>query len=163
MKYFMIALVLMAIACSAPEATETDVAFDEKDYTLGPVQQDELTPEQLEKISYFSKVFGQVDYYPEEEWVKDMKREADPEKEINVWYHMAQAFEAYNEAHKVDIYTQIEVYNLLMWRATYPAEAVLQQVQLEKLTPEQALQAMSYYQLEPEMNDSTANTNTINI
>ena len=62
---------------------------------LGPLLRDTLSPDLEEKIVFVHGVFKEVNPASLEKWKNDFKRDANPDKEIQIWIAMANAYEAY--------------------------------------------------------------------
>ena len=111
----------------------------------GPVLRDSLSRQQLQKIDYLVTSFREVDPSSREQWIAGFQKDQNPDKEIDIWTTMADAYNAYCTGKNIDIETKKEVFSVLLMRSSAPGDVVLRQLRLKRLTPAEARQVLQTY------------------
>lgn len=120
------------------------------DISAGPVLHKTLTPEQLEKVDFLYETFKEVDETPKSQWIEDFKRDDDPDDEIGVWMEMASAYNLWTFDKDLSIPVKEEAYKVILYRSMYAPEDVLEEMELEFLTGDEAIEIMNGYTREPD-------------
>jgi hypothetical protein len=117
--------------------------------TPGPIQHEQLTTEQVERISKVQEVFRQVDSAPLSAWLNDFKREVDPDRELRIYEGMAEAFTAYCSGRSLTLEAKRDAYGILLLRSGAPDAEVLKRVRLNVLTIKDAKEILALYKMRP--------------
>jgi hypothetical protein len=128
-------------------STNENVWIDLNQIQQGPIVRDSLTPKQLEQIEYLYNTFHEVDATSKEKWIEDFKRDQNPDREIEIWMMMANAYTNYCLKAEFDLNIKKEVYQVVLLRSSVTEEEVLKHLNLVHLTNEDASEIMQYYTL----------------
>src|SRR5262245_29705834 len=97
--YAAIAFTAALCACGSSNAPDSQNAsasrtqwVDPAKLQPGPIQRENLTREQVERITRVQEIFKEVDPTPLAEWIDDFKRDLDPDREIRIYEAMAMAY-----------------------------------------------------------------------
>jgi hypothetical protein len=115
----------------------------------GPVQHDNLTPEQIERITELQDTFREVDPTPLAEWIDDFKRDREPDREIRIYESMAAAYAGFCSGRSLTLEAKREVYQLVLMRSGAPDDEVLARAALKVLTPTDAREILGLYNAPP--------------
>ena len=85
---------LLLFSCNGGKNKETTM-MDPNEILPGPILADTLSSVQLKKIDYLYATFKEVDPTTKEKWIEDFKRDQDPDREIEIWEMMANAYNSY--------------------------------------------------------------------
>lgn len=113
----------------------------------GPILRNSLSEAQLEKIDYLVKTFKEVDPTTREKWIEDFKKDQNPDREIEIWLMMAQAYNAYCGEKTLDPKIKKEVFSLVLMRSSASEDEVLKHMNLKYLSVGEAKQVMKAYTL----------------
>ena len=108
----------------------------------GPIRRDALTPEQMERIRKLQAVFVEVDGQSVEQWVDNFKRDLNPDRELDIWETMANAYNAYCSRRTLSPEAKKEVFKVVLLRSMAPEKDVLERLDLEVLTKDEAVAVM---------------------
>lgn len=112
----------------------------------GPIQHEELSREQLERIAKLHHIFSEVDSSPLEKWIDNFKRDMDPDSELALWERLAKVYTDYSSRRELSLDAKQDVYQIVLLRSTTPdAEKVLEYLNLKVLTPEEARDVMKLF------------------
>lgn len=152
---FLIATCLLALGCDRREpsvasdassplpVSQSDVQrVDPSTVQLGPIQRDSLSPEQMERIRKLQAVFVEVDGMSVEQWVDNFKRDLDPDRELEIWEVMAKAYTSFCSTRTLSSEAKREVYKVVLLRSMASEQEVLQRLDLEILTKDDAIAVM---------------------
>jgi hypothetical protein len=137
------------IACDSPEEPKVE-KVNSNEISVGPVIQDSLSKEQLEKIGQIQKTFAEV--YPAslEETITNFKRDQNPDREIEIWLQMATAYKMFKEKHaKLDSAAKNEAFELLLLRSMMPDEEAIKEAKVQVLNDAQISELLHYYNSQP--------------
>lgn len=114
----------------------------------GPIIRDSLTPGQIENIEYLYNTFKEVDPTSQEKWIEDFMRDKNPDREIEIWMMMANAYNSYLKKSEFDIEVKKEVYQIVLMRSSAPEDEVLTHMKLVHLSEKEAKEIMQAYKLD---------------
>lgn len=115
----------------------------------GPLQREQLTSSQMERIKRLQQTFSEVDPSPLEKWVDDFKRDRDPDREIRIYEGMAAAYSAYCTGRTLTLPAKKDVYDVVILRSGAPDADVLSQVKLDVLSVDDAKDILKLYRMAP--------------
>lgn len=144
--------VMTFYACNANKGDEQNIqTINSKDIQIGEVIHDSLTTEQIDKIKIIQSTFEEVYPVSLEETITNFKRDQNPDKEIEVWLQMAEAYNGYlgSKKNNLDLNTKMEVNILILSRSMMPDEEAIDNAKLTILTVKEAKEVLSYYTLKP--------------
>ncbi len=113
-----------------------------------PIIRDSLTSSQIENIEYLYNTFKEVDPTNQEKWIEDFSRDQNPDREIEIWMMMANAYNSYVQKSGVDSKIKKEVYQIVLMRSSAPENEVLKHLKLVYLSENEAREIMQAYSLE---------------
>jgi hypothetical protein len=125
-----------------PNNRERVTWVDPKTIQPGPIRRDALSDEQMARIRALQAVFVEVDGQTVEKWVDNFKRDADPDKELRVWERMAKAYRTYCEGKKLSVAAKKDVYRVVLLRSMASEQDVLERVNLNELSRDDAIAVM---------------------
>ena len=118
---------------------------DPKTIQPGPIRHEALNENQLARIRALHITFAEVDPNPLEKWVDNFKRDADPDRELEVWERMARAYRRYCETRPLSPEAKRDVFRVVLLRSTAPEQEVLEKVKLKTLSRDEAAEIMKGY------------------
>src|SRR5688572_26620125 len=142
-------LIVSIAACNSTEQKPKIVKMDPKEISVGPVVNDSLTGEQMEKVKHIQKTFEEV--YPAslEETVTDFKRDQHPDKEITIWLYMASTYEKYIRKYPgADSLKKQEAFQLILLRSMMPDQEAVKEAKLKVLSQEEINELLRNYNAE---------------
>lgn len=119
--------------------------IDPNTIQAGPIRRDALSDEQMARIRKLQATFVEVDGQTVEQWVDSFKRDADPDKELQVWERMAKAYRSYCDGKQLSLEAKKDVYRVVLLRSMAPEKDVLERVKLKELSLDDAKNAMKGY------------------
>lgn len=144
-------LVIGVVSCSANN-DQKDAELNAQQATIewidpgqiqsGPSQHESLTDEQLARLRKIYNVFAEVDGQPIEVWIDNFKRDVDPDQELAVWEIMASAYSQYCDDRELSLEAKQEVYQVVLLRSMVSEDEVLQHLELEVLSVDDAREVM---------------------
>jgi hypothetical protein len=114
----------------------------------GPVIHHSLTSAQTKNIDYLYNTFKEVDPTSKEKWIEDFKRDQNPDREIEIWMMMANAYNSYCEGKDIKIEVKKEVFQIVLMRSSAPENEVLNQLKLNYISEMEAKLIMNAYTLD---------------
>jgi hypothetical protein len=129
-------------AAAAPTSQPEVQWVDPNTIQLGPIRRDSLTPEQMERVRKLQAVFVEVDGQSVDQWVDNLKRDLDPDRELDIWERMANAYTAYCLKRTLSGEAKKEVYKVVLLRSMAPEKDVLERLDLKVLTKDEAVAVM---------------------
>ncbi len=110
------------------------LTIDPNDLTLGPIQHEDLTDSQLQKIKSIHNAFEEVYPITLEETIANFKSDLNIDKEIDLWMKMKESFEFVIEVRNFENETQRkEAFKLILMRTMMPSDEVKNGVETKKL------------------------------
>jgi hypothetical protein len=137
---------------SAPIAIEKDDRVewvDPDSVEPHPIVHASLPPEQIARIERVHRTFAEVDPTPLDKWIEDFRRDQEPEPQIRVWEDMALAYEGFLADRELSLDAKKEVFQIVLLRSMASNEEVLEKLQLEHVTGEDALKVLELYPSDP--------------
>lgn len=138
--YAIVLIVLLVLAYyyfkKRKEAPADGVVITEQKVRLGDLKPNEiinenLTDLQLQRIANFHQILVEVDQRPLSETVDNFKRDAHPDKEIEIMEKIAGAYQAINsKMPELNMDQKKEVYNLMLLRTMMTRDEVLEKLNL---------------------------------
>jgi len=112
----------------------------------GPIRHPTLTDQQVARITALQKTFAEVDDSSLEKWLDDFKHDANVDRELSVYEHIASAYSSYTAAtQRLGPAAKREVYALLMLRSGSTEAETLARAKLQNLDETQARAALRGY------------------
>ena len=150
-QYFFIIFILLS-GCRGDrhnEATTKDIAIE--DITPGEVVHDSLTREQIKEIERIQHVLSEVTSSSLEETINNFKRDRDPQREIEIWSKMADAYERFAVNKHVEEHDKKEeAYQLILMRSMMTEADAIERVNIDYLSQDEIKEILSYYDAPPE-------------
>jgi hypothetical protein len=149
-------LILLS-SCSNHEDTKGQYAVKETDdvkwaepstIKQGPILNESLSKDQLEKIDFMFETFKEVDPTPKEKWIEDFKRDINPNREIEIWMMMANAYNSFCKEKSLTTETKKEVYQVVLLRSGASEEEALKHMNAKYLSEADIKEIMKAYTLE---------------
>jgi hypothetical protein len=113
-----------------------------------PIIRDSLTSDQIDKIEFLFATFEDVDDTSLKKWIEDFKRDQNPDREIEIWIMMANAYNSFCQGKALDLEVKKEVYKVVLMRSTAPEDEVLTHLELAHLSNKEVIRIMKNYNLE---------------
>jgi hypothetical protein len=135
-------IVFSSICCSENKKPQTASSSPLQPNSNQPGQ---LQEDQLLRIKTLQQTFAEVDETPLDEWIDNLKRNADPNREIMIWERIAEAYTRYCSQHPLTIEAKKEVHSILLTRSMVSEEEALKQIKPKLLTIADAKEIMSFY------------------
>lgn len=127
----------------AKVVAEGDVRWvDPKTLQPGPIQRNKLSDEQMARIREIRSTFAEVDSSTMEKWVDDFKRDANPDRELEVWERMSKAYKSYCTGRTLSLIAKKDVFGVVLLRSSASEQDVLKHVQLKELSRDDAVEVM---------------------
>ncbi len=145
--YFNLVISSLFFSCANEKDAEVKM-MDPNEIQQGPIVSDTLTALQLKRIDYLYNTFKEVDPTSKEKWVEDFKRDQNPDREIEIWEMMANAYNSYCDGKTIALDVKKEVFKLVLMRSGLSEAETLTQLKLEFLTKEEAKRILNAYTLE---------------
>ncbi|WP_432670372.1 hypothetical protein [Flavobacterium sp. SM2513] len=141
MKITLILLALIGIgllvSCSNKKKKEDSktIMIDPSELTPGPIQHNELSESQTEKIKSIHKTFEEVYPITLEESITNFKRDLNIDKEINLWLKMKEAFiSVLNEKKYEKVEERKEVFKIILMNTMMPKNEVKDNMEIKVLS-----------------------------
>ena len=112
---------------------------------LGPIRQGTLTPGLLSRIEAIAGIFAEVNGQPTADWVKDFRRDLNPEKEIVLWEAMAAAYSVFTKHRELPLEAKKEVYGLLLMNSMQDVASMLDEIPLKHLKKSDAVRVLEAF------------------
>jgi hypothetical protein len=151
-----VALVAVTCACRSPERSQPGETrstgtqwSDPSTIRPGPIQHHQLSTGQLKRITKLHDTFREVDPTPLEKWLDDFKRDQHPDREIQIYEGMAEAYTAYCASRNLSIDAKREAYQVVLLRSGTPDEEVMKRVDPKVLTRKNVAEILALYKVPP--------------
>ena len=139
-------LTFFGIGCSKQDQQSQVQQVDPATLKPGPIQHEELTPEQFDRIARLQRIFSEVDRSPLEKWIDNFKRDMSPDSEIAIWERMADVYVKYTSQRDLSLEAKGDVFQVVLVRSTTSdEEKVLKQLNLKVLNTEEARDVMRLF------------------
>lgn len=137
------------LACNEGKHPSHEQWIDPASVRPGPLQHEQLTSPQMERIKKLQQTFSEVDPSRLEKWVEDFKRDRDPEREIRIYEGMAAAYAAYCTGRTLTLPAKKDVYEVVILRSGAPDAEVLPRLKLGVLSLDDAKDILKLYRMAP--------------
>ena len=144
-----LSLVIFSFAGCKPES-EIPRWVNPNTLSQGPIIHENLSADQIAKITHLKKVFEEVDPTPLNKWIEDFSRDHNPDREIKIWEGMAQPFESFAEKRTLSIQAKKEVYQVVLLRSGASDEETLKHMKPTELSEADIREILSMYSATPE-------------
>ncbi|WP_179009215.1 hypothetical protein [Winogradskyella forsetii] len=151
MKKYIIALLITLSFFSCQKKNDENPSIE--NITQGPIVKESLSNEQLNQITYIQRTFSEVFPISLEETITNFKRDQNPDSEIGIWLHMANAYENFSlknsEENKLDL--RKEAFKLVFLRSMMTEEEIMknEKDQFKLLNEINIKQILKDYNLNP--------------
>ena len=142
-------LLSLLIVSSLLNAEETKI-MDPNDIKMGPVLNEKLPEDLLKRIKSVTDVFEIVDGISYTESVNLYQRDLDPEANLVIYEEMARVYKEFCETRCSSQVERMDVYKLTLIRSMFKENEVLQRVDLNSLSQQEALSIIKSYKLKAE-------------
>ena len=127
----------------SPNNTET---INIKNLRPNDIVHEELSNTQIQRIKVIQETLKEVNPTSLDKTIDNFKRDLNPNSEIDVWEVIAGAYQKINiNQHDLSINHKNEIYNLLLMRSMMPSQNVLEQIKLQTLNNDEAIEILNYY------------------
>lgn len=143
------ALIIVTIFYSCkPKKVNKILEIDPSKLQQGPIVHDELSEEQIEKITKIQSGFADVLPVTLEETITNFKRDRNPNNEINIWLKMLSAYEKFisKEGNEIKLNKKAEAFQLILMRSMMDEEEAIAKVDCKILTKNEIKEIFSYCQ-----------------
>jgi len=96
----------------------------------GPIRHEILPKEMIKRITAIRSIFTDVDLEPVEDWIDDLKRSEDPDKEIVAWEARSRTYQTFTTGKDLPINKKAELYGIILTWSRAPAEKTLTYVKM---------------------------------
>ena len=86
----------------------------------GPIRHNTLTDVQTQRITKIKSSLQEVDAMPLEKWIDDFKRDANPDREIDIWEAISLAYLSNTDHANYDIDKKKEVFKVVLMSSMAP-------------------------------------------
>ncbi len=108
-----------------------------------PSRLSRLSDHQIARVRIIQRALAEVDNSSLEKWTEDFEKDHDPEREINIWESIVDAYQRYCSARSLSNDAKREVLKVLLARSwTNDEEEVLRGTKLSILTRDEAIAVM---------------------
>jgi hypothetical protein len=136
----------LSCSCSRPASRPSDASTqwrDPKSLEPQPSRSSSLTPEQKRRVEKLQATLAEVDDSSVAKWEEDFEKDRSPERELQAWESIAEAYRAYCSSQSLSTAQKMEVVKLLLVRSTTANEQeVLKRTPVAALTAAQAAAAV---------------------
>jgi hypothetical protein len=144
-------LILVSIFLSYKKAqkNQNPETVDSNKIIPGPIVHDQLSEEQIEKITKIQSVFSDIYPISLEDTITNFKRDRNPDNEIRVWENMMHAYETFiSENPEIDVEKKSEVFKLILTRSMMDESKVRAQTEFNILNENEVNEILASYILE---------------
>lgn len=143
-------LILVSIFTSYKKAQKNKSlkSINPNDLIPGPIVHDQLSDEQIEKITKIQSAFSDVYQISLDETITNFKRDRNPDNEIRVWLNMMQAYEKFiSKDPEITVEKKSEVFKLILTRSMMDENKVRNQADFKILNENEINEIFGYYNL----------------
>jgi len=144
-------LILVSIFLSYKKAQKNQSAntLDPKKILPGPIVHDELSEEQIKKITQIQAVFSDIYPISLEDTITNFKRDRNPDNEIRVWENMMHTYETFIAKNpEINVEKKSEVFKLILTRSMMDENKVRSQTEFKILNENEVNEILASYTLE---------------
>jgi hypothetical protein len=114
-----------------------------------PVHPELLTDKQMQRTQALQATLAEVDPTPLEEWIEDVTRAHNPERELKMYEGMAKAYRSYCTGKSLSHDAKMDVYQVVLLRSGAKDSIVLPQLKLKELPMSEAEKILRHYPVPP--------------
>jgi hypothetical protein len=143
-------LILFSIFTSYKKAQKNKSveSINPNDLIPGPIVHDQLSDEQIEKITKIQTAFSDVYQISLDETITNFKRDRNPDNEIRVWLNMMEAYEKFIlKDSEITVEKKSEVFKLILTRSMMDENKVRTQADFKILNEDEINEIFGYYNL----------------
>jgi hypothetical protein len=144
-------LILLSIFLSYKKAQKnlSPNILDPKKILPGPIVHDELSEEQIKKITQIQAVFSDIYPISLEDTITNFKRDRNPDNEIRVWENMMHTYETFIAKNpEINVEKKSEVFKLILTRSMMDENKVRSQTEFKILNENEVNEILASYTLE---------------
>ena len=144
-------LILVSIFLSYKKAQKNQSAntLDPKKILPGPIVNDELSEEQIKKITQIQAVFSDIYPISLQDTINNFKRDRNPDNEIRVWENMMHTYETFIAKNpEINVEKKSEVFKLILTRSMMDENKVRSQTEFKILNENEVNEILASYTLE---------------
>ena len=104
----------------------------------GPIQHEQLSDEQLRRITHLHEILAEVDPSSLETWTDNFKRDMHPDKEIAVWERIAKAYTDYTSQRTLSLDAKRDVLQTLLLASMSSDEEDIKSLKLKVISQAEA-------------------------
>lgn len=131
------------------EADESVALVDPRGLRESPVGTSTLTEEQFERAKTVNRILAKVNPVAHKAWIEGFTRDWHPEREIQIWEHIAKAYLSLDQIEVALGDVKAEAFGLLLSRSMRSTEKVLEEAELRNFTRKGAKRLLDAYELRP--------------
>jgi hypothetical protein len=149
-KYILITILIFAIiSCKEDKKSNIIETTNIINLTPGPIVNESLSKEQLEKIGFIQETFNEVFPVSLDETITNFKRDQNPDSEINVWLNMAKTFKLFASENsgieKLEV--RKEAFKLILTRSMMSEKEAINSSESKLLSKKEVEDILSNYTL----------------
>jgi len=149
-KYILITILIFAIiSCKENKKSNIIETTNIENLTPGPIVNESLSKEQLEKIGFIQETFNEVFPVSLDETITNFKRDQNPDSEINVWLNMAKTFKLFASENsgieKLEV--RKEAFKLILTRSMMSEKEAINSSESKLLSKKEVEDILSNYTL----------------
>jgi hypothetical protein len=141
-------LILVSIFLSYKKAQKNQQfqTLDPDKIIPGPIVHNELSEEQIEKITKIQATFSDIYPISLEDTITNFKRDQNPDSEIRVWENMMHAYETFiSKNPAINSEKRSEAFKLILTRSMMDENKVRAQTEFNILNENEVNEIFSYY------------------
>ena len=149
-KYILITILIFTIiSCKEKKKSNNIETTNIENLTPGPIVNESLSKEQLEKIGFIQETFNEVFPVSLDETITNFKRDQNPDSEINIWLNMAETFKLFaSENSGIEkLEARKEAFKLILTRSMMSEKETINSSELKLLTEKEIKDILSNYKL----------------
>jgi hypothetical protein len=157
-----LAVISVAFACepagqshdkALPQVVETpeghSTTVDVMELKQGPHRRSNLSAEQVDRVNRFREILSEVDQLSLEEHLDNLRRDINPDEEIEVWEHIAAAYRSYTISKSLDDDAKMYVLHVLLSRSGQSNAEVIRSLQANGTLRPEAHDILEHYEWDP--------------
>ena len=153
MRNFIFIVILTALLISCKEKTKPDSSVQNtniENLIPGPIVNESLNEEQLDKIKFIQETFNEVYPVSLEETITNFKRDQNPDNEITVWLNMANTFKPFvlDNLGQEKLEVRKEAFKLILMRSMMPEKEAIISSDLKLLSKNEIQEILKNYTLD---------------
>ena len=153
MRNFILLAILTLLLFSCGEKTKsgsTNQNPNTENLTPGPIVQESLNKEQLEKVKIIYETFKEVYPVSLEETITNFKRDQNPNNEISIWLKMAETYEFFARENTGEerFEARKEAFKLILMRSMMSEKEAVSSAEIKILDNDEIQQIFKNYKLE---------------